>query len=138
VLLLALTVLRKSMPLVLRSEVRRLIASEVHARGELASRLCGAPVDSVIAADAPPANQWPERHFPWAKVELLTWRPVFPMSGRVLARVSGVGVDHQLQPLGVKTCDAVLEVSFAFTWEDNGRSVSLRGQMTEPPRLREP
>ena len=129
VLYVAAIRVRKSNTFVLRGDLEILAASGPMNSGEMASAVCGTPVDFLGAPDTP----FPSEALPQAK--LLSWRPFFPMEGSAAARVVGVGVSRASGKAVTGPCEATITFRYRCRWEDNGRSVNLGSYFVGTPTI---
>lgn len=129
VLYLALVILRKSVPFVLRSDLEQLAASAPLNSEELATEICGTPVDFLGS----PGISSPATALPQAT--LLSWRPIYPMEGTASARIIGVGVSRLTSKAITAPCEATVTFRYRFAWVDNGRAVVLESSFLELPKV---
>jgi hypothetical protein len=136
VLFLAFTIVRKSVPYVLRSDLEQLAASGPYNNQELATAICGKPVDFLGSAK----TSSPVLALPRAR--LLSWRPVYPSVGTASARIVGIGVrrpdwrDPKSDYAAITgICEATITFKYRCAWADNGRAVVLEKEFLEGPTV---
>lgn len=136
VLFFAFTIVRKSVPYVLRGDLEQLAASGPYNNQELATAICGKPVDFLGSAE----TKSPVLALPRAR--LLSWRLVYPSVGTASARIVGVGVrrpDWRVPKSDYAAitgvCKATITFKYRCSWADNGRAVVLETEFLEGPKV---
>lgn len=137
VLFFALVLVRKSMPYVLRGDLEQLAASGPYNSAELATAICGAPVDMLAAAEGP----IPYVSLPRARM-VSRWQLLYPLEGTASARVSGYGVRRpdwrdaasKYAPVTGR-CEAILTFQYRCAWSWNGRATVLESHFVEAPTV---
>jgi hypothetical protein len=132
--------IRKSSLFIFRSDLRALIVEVMHDT-DRATLLCGAHADLIMGPRLPPPGSWPAFRDP--EVSLQSWLPLLPLRGEVDARIAGAGGVHsargsgndQISKISDATCEGTVRLEYRFQWEDNGRSVNLRGEMIGTPTI---
>ena len=118
-------------PFATRADLTQLVAGRLNGDAALASEVCGTPADGFMWP-TPKLEELSYGEWPWAKVELHSWMPLFPRDGAATARVSGVGVDARQKPL-TPLRSARVSFSYHCAWDDNGRSQNFVCTMPAPP-----
>jgi hypothetical protein len=136
VLFFAFIMVRKSVPYVLRGVLEQLAASGPYNNQELATAICGKPVDFLGSAE----TKSPVLALPRAR--LLSWRLAYPSVGTASARVVGVGVrrpdwrDPKSDYAAITgICEATITFKYRCVRADNGRAVVLETEFLEGPKV---
>ena len=131
-LFLSLTIIGCSMiqtNFVLRSDLEQLAASGPYNNNELATEICGTPVDFLGAPDrSEPATALP-------RARLLSSQFFYPMEGTASARIAGVGVSRESMKAITGPCEATINFRYRCAWVDNGRSVILEKNFLDVPKV---
>lgn len=137
VLFFALVILRKSVPYVLRSDLNQLASSAPYNNEQLATEICGTPVDFLGAVDGPR----PYISLPTATM-LPRWQLIYPSEGTAFVRVIGVGVSRpdwrvpssDYKPITGR-CEATITFKYRCVWAWNGVATVLEKQFLEGPTV---
>ena len=136
VLLFTFTIVRKSVSYVLRGDLEQLAASGPYNNQELATAICGKPVEFLGSAE----TKSPVLALPRAR--LLSWRLIYPSVGTASARIVGIGVrrpewrDPKSNYAAITgICEATITFKYRCAWADNGRAVVLETEFLEGPKV---
>ena len=139
VLFFAAVIARKSMPYVLRSDLEQLAASAPYNNEQLATEICGTPVDFLGSAE----TTSPVLALPRAR--LLSWKLLYPLEGSATARITGIGTrrpDWRVPNSDYKAvtgvCEGTITFKYRCAWSWNGVATVLEKQFLEGPTVVRP
>jgi hypothetical protein len=135
-LFFAWIIVRKSVPYVLGRDLEQLAASGPYNNEELATEICGTPVDFLGSAE----TSSPVLALPRAR--LVSWRLVYPIVGTATARIVGIGTrrpDWRESNSDYKAitgvCEATITFKYRCAWAYNGRATVLEKEFVERPKV---
>ena len=136
VLFFAAVIGRKSMPYVLRSDLEQLAASAPYNSEQLATEICGTPVDFLGSAE----TTSPVLALP--RAQLLSWKLLYPLEGHATARITGIGtrrpdwrVPNSDYQAVTGICEATITFKYRCAWSWNGVATVLEKQFLEGPTV---